>query len=134
MYTLYLLRGLPGAGKSTLAKSICSGKESALHFEADQYFTSPGGTYNFDPVKIKQAHEYCKQSTLHAMVDGVKDIVVSNTFTQGWEMEAYYKMAEDQGYDVFSIVVENRHGGENIHSVPKETIKRMADRFNVKIL
>jgi predicted kinase len=133
MYTLYLLRGLPGAGKSTLAKSICSGKESTLHFEADQYFTSPDGTYNFDPTKIKQAHEYCKKSTLYAMEDGVKDIVVSNTFTQGWEMEAYYKMAEELGYRVFSLIVENRHGGENIHTVPKETIKKMKDRFKLKL-
>jgi phenolic acid decarboxylase len=67
------------------------------------------------------------------MEDGVKDIVVSNTFTQGWEMEDYYKMAEELGYRVFSLIVENRHGGENIHTVPKETIKKMKDRFKLKL-
>jgi hypothetical protein len=30
--------------------------------------------------------------------------------------------------------VENRHGGENVHNVPKEKIEEMARRFSVKII
>ena len=134
MKTLYLLRGLPGSGKSTLAQSIMEGKEDILHFEADQFFTHPGGEYNFDPTKLGKAHRYCKSSTEHAMIDNVKEIIVSNTFTQAWEMEDYFMLAEMYGYRVFSLVVEKRHGGENIHSVPKDTIEKMARRFNVKII
>ena len=61
------------------------------------------------------------------------EIVVSNTFTQEWEMEAYYKLAEQYGYKVFSIIVENRHGGVNQHGVPTDKLKQMADRFEVKL-
>ena len=34
MKILYLIRGLPGSGKTTLAKSICN-----VVFSADDYFT-----------------------------------------------------------------------------------------------
>jgi hypothetical protein len=60
-------------------------------------------------------------------------IVVSNTFTQEWEMEAYYKLAEDYGYVVFSLIVENRHGGINEHGVPEEALDRMRARFEVEL-
>jgi hypothetical protein len=58
---------------------------------------------------------------------------VSNTFTQEWEMQPYFDLAEKYGYMVFSIIVENRHGGSNQHGVPAEAIQRMKDRFNVKL-
>jgi predicted kinase len=129
---LILLRGLPGSGKSTLAKSL-----GGIHIEADQYFME-GGVYKFDALKIKLAHNYCQSQTKAWMsTDGtqvnVDRIVVSNTFTQEWEMEAYYKLAEQFGYRVYSLVVENRHGGINTHDVPDETIEKMKNRFEIKL-
>jgi len=58
-------------------------------------------------------------------------IVVSNTFTQEWEMQPYIDMAKDNGYKVFTIVVENRHGGKNEHNVPDEIIDKMKGRFEI---
>jgi hypothetical protein len=60
-------------------------------------------------------------------------IVVSNTFTQEWEMEAYNLLAETYGYRVSSIIVENRHGGVNEHGVPDDKLEQMRDRFNIKL-
>lgn len=60
-------------------------------------------------------------------------IVVSNTFTQEWEMEPYFKLAEKYGYTVFSVIVENRHGGKNEHGVPEEKVQVMKDRFQIKL-
>jgi hypothetical protein len=37
------------------------------------------------------------------------------------------------GDRVFSIIVENRHGGINIHNCPPETIERMESRFEIKL-
>jgi hypothetical protein len=48
-------------------------------------------------------------------------------------MEPYYKLAETYGYRVFSLIVENRHGGENIHGAPADKIQAMKDRFEVKL-
>jgi phenolic acid decarboxylase len=60
-------------------------------------------------------------------------VVVSNTFTQEWEMEPYYKMAKKYGYQVHSFIVENRHGGVNEHNVPEDKLQQMKDRFQVKL-
>ncbi len=133
MKTLYLLRGLPGAGKSTLASQL-----SDVHFEADMYFTNENGQYVFNPSEIKKAHEWCQNQVNTAMIlnhtTGVNEsIVVSNTFTQSWEMEPYYKLAESYGYRVFSIIVENRHGGENQHGVPEDKIEAMRVRFEFRL-
>jgi predicted kinase len=129
MKELFLLRGLPGAGKSTLAKSI-----GENHIEADMYFTDLVGEYEFDASKLKEAHAWCQNAVRIWMINQVPKVVVSNTFTQTWEMDYYFELAKEHGYRAYSLVVENRHGGENIHNVPKEKIEEMARRFNVKIL
>jgi hypothetical protein len=48
-------------------------------------------------------------------------------------MEQYYKMAESWGYRVYSIIVENRHGGVNEHGVPEEKLEQMKSRFEIKL-
>jgi predicted kinase len=130
---LYLVRGLPGSGKSTFSKTL-----GGIHIEADQYFVDIEGNYNFDGSKIKLAHEYCRAQTGAWMkTDGlqvnVDKIVVSNTFTQEWEMQPYFELAKKYGYKVFSIIVENRHEGINEHGVPEEKIEQMKNRFEIKL-
>ena len=124
---LFLLRGLPGSGKSTLAKSL-GGK----HIEADKYFMKDG-EYQFDITRLRDAHSWCQTMVGSWMSDGEERIVVSNTFTQEWEMQPYYAMAEGWDYRVFSIIVENRHGGINQHGVPEDKLQTMKDRFEVKL-
>jgi predicted kinase len=127
MKELILLRGLPGSGKSSFAKLL-----GGNNYEADQYFIDQeNGEYKFDSSKIKLAHGWCKLCVGHAMEDGLDRIVVSNTFTQEWEMEAYYKLAEQYGYRVYSLIVENRHEGINEHNVPEGTLKTMKKRFEI---
>jgi predicted kinase len=127
MKTLILLRGLPGSGKSTLAKSL-----SREHYEADMFFMRGNG-YEFDVSKLKLAHEWCQDMVFMSMKRNEKTIVVSNTFTQEWEMDAYYKLAKQYGYMVYSLIVENRHGGINEHGVPDETMEKMRNRFSIKL-
>jgi len=130
--TLFILRGLPGSGKTTLAKSI-----GAVHFEADMYFMV-GKEYKFDVTKLKQAHAWCQDQVRTSMKNSDKTIgdlriAVSNTFTQEWEMEPYVEMAKEYGFKVFTLIVENRHGGVNQHEVPEDKIELMKNRFEVKL-
>ena len=133
---LTLVRGLPGSGKSTFANLITN-KFSIC--EADLFFYDKEGNYNFDGSKIKLAHVWCFNQVRTRMEDNklnpqfYSEIVVSNTFTQEWEMEKYYELAEEYGYKVFSIIVENRHGGINQHGVPVEKLEQMKNRFEVKL-
>jgi predicted kinase len=131
MKELFLLRGLPGSGKSTLAKSI-----GGFHIEADMFFMKEG-EYQFDFTKLKDAHTWCQESTEKTMIAldipkfGIKRITVSNTFTQEWEMKPYFDLAEKHGYRVYSLIVENRHGGVNEHGVPEDKLEIMKKRFEI---
>jgi predicted kinase len=133
---LYIVRGVPGSGKSTFALNLVG--SDFLVCEADKYFMVDG-EYKFDGSKLKKAHESCRNLVETYMKDSLvndqfyREIAVSNTFTQEWEMQPYFDLAKQYGYMVFSIIVENRHGGENQHGVPVEAIQRMKDRFNVKL-
>ena len=133
---LTLVRGLPGSGKSTFANFVWN--DYAI-CEADKFFYDKEGNYNFDASKLKQVHEWCRNEVETRMKDNeanpqyYPEIVVSNTFTQEWEMEAYYELAKKYNYLVISIIVENRHGGKNVHGVPEEKLEQMRNRFQIKL-
>lgn len=124
---LYIIRGVPGCGKTTFANDICDKVVSA-----DDYHYDDEGNYNWKPENMKAAHRYSQGKTRSIMETG-KDVAVANTSTTVKEMKPYYKMAEEFGYTVFSIIVENRHGGENVHNVPEATLEAMEKRFDVKL-
>ena len=135
--SLFLIRGCPGSGKSTFAKHIWN--EYAI-CEADKYFIDKETKeYKFEASKLKEAHEWCRNEVEIRMKDHqvnpqyYPEIVVSNTFTQEWEMEPYFKLAEQYGYKVFSIIIENRHGNKNTHGVPDDKLEQMRNRFQIKL-
>jgi len=132
---LILLRGIPGSGKTTLGHVILKwmSNDTTDVLSADDYFMDENGNYNFDITKIKEAHNDCQVRCANKMKNEISKIVVANTFTQEWEMEKYYEMAERYNYRVHSVIVENRHGGVNEHNVPDETIEKMRNRFEVKL-
>lgn len=134
--TLVLLRGLPGSGKSTFANFVWN--DYAI-CEADKFFYDSEGNYLFDASKLKEAHKWCRDEVEIRMKDNeanpqyYPEIVVSNTFTQEWEMDEYFKLAEKYDYMVFTIILENRHGSKNVHNVPDEKLEQMRNRFSIKL-
>jgi predicted kinase len=129
MKELFLLRGIPGSGKSTLAKMLVGDKDYC-HKEADMYFIDGEGKYQFDVTSLRDAHAWCQEEVEFLMKYEHK-VVVSNTFTQEWEMLPYYDLAKKYGYRVHSLIVENRHGGTNEHGVPEDKLKIMRKRFEI---
>jgi predicted kinase len=122
---LLLIRGLPGSGKSTLAASLTG----YVHVETDQYFTW-GGVYNFDSKCLKSAHEWCQIKAKYFLKIG-KSVVVSNTFTQQWELDPYLNIAKELKIPVSIVLMQNQF--QNTHNVPEETLKRMKERFQYDV-
>lgn len=120
--TLYLVRGLPGSGKSTLAQRLAPDAT----FEADQFFVVDG-EFRFDLSKIKDAHESCFRRCREAMLSDRTEVVVSNTFARRHEMSKYQLLAEELGWRVSVIHMENHFG--STHGVPTEVLARMEDRW-----
>jgi len=135
MKNLILLRGLPGSGKSSLGEIIlhCPGSNTPDVLSADNFFMDDKGNYNFDATKLKQAHNDCQQKCAERMKLEISRIVIANTFTEKWEMDPYYEMAERYKYRIHTVIVENRHESKNIHGVPDEKLGQMENRFEIKL-
>lgn len=133
MAKLTIVRGLPGSGKTTYAEKMTTElvEERGLrvcHYEADQFFTDPvTGQYRFNPKLISQAHTWCFVNAIKSLCDEC-DVVVSNTFTQLWEMERYLKIAEFvPGTEVEVVEIWTQY--ESIHDVPAEKQAQMRRRW-----
>lgn len=91
---------------------------------ADDYFYDNNGNYNFDPSKLGLAHKDCQRRCEEAMFEE-RNVFINNTCIKEQELVPYRKLAEEYGYKVYVIVVENRHGGKNQHGVPEPKLMEM---------
>ena len=132
---LILLRGVPGSGKTTLGNIILFSTQSNIQdvLSADNFFVNEKEEYIFDSTKLKEAHNDCQVKCAERMRNEFSKILVANKFTQEWEMEPYFIMAERYNYRIHTVIVENRHGNENIHGVPENKLQQMKDRFEIKL-
>jgi hypothetical protein len=132
---LYIVRGLPGSGKSTFGLSIeHTTGEIPDCFAADDYFVGDDGVYRFDRFKLPQAHAACQVGVQVALASG-SSCIVANTFTQRWEMQPYLDMARHSNARI--IVVDCYDGGmtdaelaaKNVHGVTEDIIASMRYRW-----
>ncbi|AHX01088.1 hypothetical protein M316_0023 [Nitrincola phage 1M3-16] len=127
MKLLTLVRGVSGSGKSTLASILNLFHSDAFHFEADDFFLNEEGEYIFNPSLLPKAHKHCQDSVRWAMQEHKYPIIVSNTFTRNWEMQAYIDLANEYKYDVQIISVQGFF--ENVHGVPEDVVTKQRERW-----
>ena len=145
---LTLVRGLPGSGKSAFIeeRAAVPGRRrggnrprplrdlSGDVFAADDFFLDEEGVYNFDPTLLGEAHAQCQSRTRAALENG-SSAVVTNTFSQRWELEPYLALAKELGVTVFVVdlfdsgCVDEELFERNVHGVPIEGIQAMRSRW-----
>ena len=139
---LYLIRGASGSGKSSFVEAMMTNKDYAVAFSADDWMVKKG-KYEYNKKRLPIVHKICLDQTEKAMnpvfneelenYGGWEHIFIHNTFTTKSELTPYYKLAEKYNYDVYSVVVENRHEGKNTHGVTGESLAKQKERFQVQL-
>ncbi|MCD4847406.1 MAG: ATP-binding protein [Candidatus Aegiribacteria sp.] len=132
MAKVFIMRGLPGAGKTTW---IRNNLPDAFICSADNYFLDEKGIYKFDSLLLSEAHESCLKrfvEILTSQEDEVQKeslfVVVDNTAIRAWEISPYYNLAKAYGHDVRVVHIKcdsDLAYSRNIHGVPLEKVEKM---------
>jgi predicted kinase len=123
----YILRGLPGSGKSTFTNNTLKGVTIC---SADQYFMVDG-EYHYDGTKIGNAHKASLKKFVDALTRG-EDVVCDNTNCSHLEAAPYVAVAAAMGAEVeihTFLVPPSVSIERNTHGVPANAIHGMNERL-----
>lgn len=125
-----MIIGIPGSGKSTMAKQIAKHWEFVMNekikiFEADMFFEKDG-KYNWQREKLKEAHNWCKAKVENELKDD-HSVIVANTFITPSERLPYLILAKKYNAEVSVLTCTGEF--KNVHGVSDETIQKMKKKF-----
>lgn len=118
---IQIIRGLPGSGKSTIARNF-----DCLHLELDM-FCVRGRKYGWSKEKDRIAHNLLDWALRDFMREGI-DLVVAGVFaTAGGTLERIVCYAHEFGYEVYIKTLPKLY--KDVHGCSQEDLDRFAAAF-----
>jgi predicted kinase len=122
---LIVVRGLPGSGKSSFAKTLTD----TLVIESDMWwYRNPQLEYQFDFDLLSRAHRWALQSAEAFLADG-RCVAVANTNLTFREAKGYVAFAKAIGCPISVYTMDKGVNYGSIHGVPKEVMVRMHNKM-----
>lgn len=138
MNKVTLMYGLPGSGKSFLAKklydkTIKSGKTSVI-LSTDDFFMVDG-EYKWSGEFIGLAHKWNQGRFYLELFKGTNHIIIDNTGLGAWQHYPYVGESINHGYEWELVQSKTKWANDpaecskkNSHGLTEEMIKRMLDK------
>lgn len=131
---LVILRGVPGAGKTTVCGQLRAAAEradvSTVVCSADFHMTTSDKKYAFDPAKLDEAHAKCRAQVVRGLQSRAM-VIVDNTNASRREVEAYVRLAREYGARVALVELAcgslrraRELAGRGVHNAPAESAWR----------
>lgn len=130
MKIVYIMRGVPGSGKSTFARILAN--EAGVIHSTDDYFYK-NGEYVFDPSLLSEYHDQNFAAFCKSLQKGISIVICDNTNTRCWHFERYTEVAARAGYLVALVVMPHPDPEiaaiRTVHSVPSHVISQMISEW-----
>jgi predicted kinase len=126
--TLYIVRGVSGCGKSSLAQNLTSHAVAADDYPG----LYAGGVYRLELQQL--AHQWCFEQVEAWMYQGKKAIAVHNTFCKIQYINSFLAIAQKNGYTVQvihaeGVILSSGKMATNVHGVTKDILQKQKENW-----
>ena len=138
--TIFIMRGLPSVGKSTLSDVLKLVHPDSVVLSTDEFFVDKeSNKFVFDKEKLLKAHEWNFSRFKKAIEDKKPNIIVDNSNIKYFHYHHYLDYGQRHDYFVAIITIPHNDVSEqqlaerSSHGVTRNTIHRMKKEFQWEI-
>jgi len=135
---LFIIRGLPGSGKTSLAKSILDNGAGIIH-SSDDYFTDERNVFRFNKLKINDALKFNQQQCEESCRKGILRIIVDDNHVKRWSVKPLIETGKKYNYKIIIREPEtswwktrnvNEMAKRTKHKYPISVIKKLLEMWD----
>jgi len=136
--TAYIIRGLPGSRKSTIATelakaALADGRSAIIHTTDDYHMVD--GEYIYKPEKASQYHALNLKAFKKSCYKGINIVIYPNTNICGEQYKEYVDCAKSREYLVHILIMDEFRtavlGRRTQHKVPASIMHCMKRSFSI---